>query len=93
MTRYLNEERFVTSTHSNEADRNYRENWERMFGDGAKEPDPDAIEAKVKFYVNYEQPVVDAVFDAGEPPDEDCDVCGAPAGEWCEDGCSEAPKP
>jgi hypothetical protein len=27
------------------------------------------------------------------PPDEDCEGCGARAGNWCKSGCSEATPP
>lgn len=59
------------------ANKAYRDNWERIFGDGSKEPDPDEIEAKLTI----------------QPPDEPCDVCGAPAGKWCRADCSECPCP
>lgn len=56
----------------------YRDNWDRIFGDGPEpHKDPDEIEVKVTV----------------RPPDDACDVCGAPAGSWCNDGCSECPKP
>lgn len=60
--RYLTEERFIVHSNDKEAVKNYRENWERIFGE--KEPHAaaasDAIECRIRSWVWW------------------CEVCQAP---------------
>lgn len=59
------------------ASKEYRDGWERIFGEDKDEPESgDVVES-----------VATRLFSA--PPDEPCDVCEVPAGEWCKPGCSE----
>ncbi len=56
------------------------------------EDDTDCIAFKMRTWANV-QPVVNAIVKPITAPDEPCDVCGAPAGTWCESDCSECPEP
>ncbi len=87
------------------ASKEYRENWDRVFGERCECPKrpgtddvvhkdncADAIECAIKSYANV---VVEpyATFPFAGPPNDKCDVCGVAAGEWCKPDCSECPDP
>lgn len=101
MTKYISEERFIVSSNSKEAIKNYADNYDRIFGkkaehvdgyivpncpgctDGAPEkaPDSDAIECRLRSYVNFIPAGPTAVINGVE---DVCEMCLAPIEAGCD---------
>jgi hypothetical protein len=97
MTKYLTEERFIVQSNSKEAIKNYKDNFDRIFGE--KKEETSAAQAVREHLAagGERSPIgwygVVTLPSEAKPSDEPCEMCGVPGGEWCKDDCSETPKP